>query len=115
MSRPERIEYPGAYYHVMNLGRGRQKIYKNDLYCQEFLSVLSEASSRFNLQVHAYCLMSNHYHLLVSTPEGNLQKAMRHIGGVYTQKHNRLDQNTPYSLITLINVYFVLYSNFLLF
>ena len=74
----------------MNRGRGRQKIYKDDLYYQAFISVLSEASSRFNLQVHAYCLMSNHYHLLVSTPEGNLQRAMRHIGGVYTQKYNRL-------------------------
>ncbi|MFT6044122.1 MAG: putative transposase [Porticoccaceae bacterium] len=92
MSRPTRIEYPGAYYHVMNRGRGHQDIFHDDSYFEAFLSVVADAVQRFGLEVHSYCLMTNHYHLLVSTPEGNLQRVMRHIGGVYTQKYNRLKQ-----------------------
>lgn len=89
MSRPERIEYPGAYYHVMNRGRRRESIF-SDVSCYEgFLSILADTCERFDLQVHAYCLMGNHYHLLVSTPNGELQRAMRHLGGVYTQFYNR--------------------------
>lgn len=90
MSRPLRIEYQDAYYHVMNRGRGRQVIFDGEDYFREFLHTLSEAHDRFGLQIHAYCLMSNHYHLLVKTPEGNLQRCMRHINGLYTQRYNRL-------------------------
>lgn len=90
MSRPLRIEYEDAYYHVMNRGRGRQAIFHDEDYYDAFLETLSEAHQRFGMQVHAYCLMSNHYHLLVKTPEGNLQRGMRHVGGVYTQRYNRL-------------------------
>ena len=90
MSRPLRIEYEDAYYHVMNRGRGRQKIFHGEDYYNAFLDTLNEAHERFGLQIHAYCLMGNHYHLLVKTPEGELQRAMRHIGGVYTQRYNRL-------------------------
>ena len=90
MSRPLRIEYQDAYYHVMNRGRGRQAIFDSEDYFREFLHTLSEAYDRFGLQIHAYCLMSNHYHLLVKTPEGNLQRCMRHVNGVYTQRYNRL-------------------------
>ncbi len=85
-----RIEYENAHYHVMNRGRGRQKIFHDDDYVMAFLTALAEAHERFGLQIHAYCLMENHYHLLVKTPEGNLQRAMRHVGGVYTQRYNRL-------------------------
>ena len=90
MSRPLRIEYQDAYYHVMNRGRGKQVIFDGDGYFGEFLHTLTEAHDRFGLEIHAYCLMSNHYHLLVKTPEGNLQRCMRHINGVYTQRYNRL-------------------------
>jgi REP element-mobilizing transposase RayT len=90
MSRPLRIEYPDAYYHVLNRGRGRQTIFEGENYFGEFLHTLSEAHDRFGLEIHAYCLMSNHYHLLVKTPEGNLQRCMRHLNGVYTQRYNRL-------------------------
>ncbi len=90
MSRPLRIEYQDAYYHVMNRGRGGQVIFNGGDYFGEFLHTLSEAHDRFSLQIHAYCLMSNHYHLLVKTPEGNLQRCMRHVNGVYTQRYNRL-------------------------
>ena len=90
MTRPLRIEYEGAYYHVMNRGRGRQTIFHDEAYFNAFLNTLAEAQQRFGLEVHAYCLMSNHYHLLLKTPEGNLQRAMRHVGGLYTQRYNRL-------------------------
>jgi len=90
MPRPLRIEYENAYYHVMNRGRGRQHIFHGDDYFKVFLATLDEAYQRFGLQVLCYCLMSNHYHLLVKTPEGNLGRAMRHVNGQYTQRYNRL-------------------------
>lgn len=90
MSRPLRIEYEDAYYHVMNRGRGRKTIFHDERYFEAFLTTLSEASTRFGIEIHAYCLMTNHYHLLIKTPQANLQRAMRHIGGVYTQRYNRL-------------------------
>lgn len=88
MARPLRIEYPGAWYHVMNRGAGRKKVFKTTDQRQRFLSLLSETAERFNAEWHAYCLMGNHYHLLVRTPEGNLQRIMRHVNGVYTQYFN---------------------------
>lgn len=90
MPRPLRIEYENAYYHVMNRGRARQKIFHDEHYYEAFLRTLREAHQRFGLQILCYCLMSNHYHLLVKTPEANLGRAMRHINGVYTQRYNRL-------------------------
>ncbi len=97
MPRPFRIEYENAYYHVMNRGRGRQRIFHGDDYFISFLSILEQAHRRFGLQIFSYCLMSNHYHLLVKTPEANLGRAMRHINGLYTQNYNRL-KNTDGSL-----------------
>lgn len=90
MPRPIRIEYEDAYYHVMNRGRARQKIFHGNNYFEAFLTCLSEAHQRHGIQILCYCLMDNHYHLLVKTPEANLGRAMRHINGVYTQRHNRL-------------------------
>ncbi len=90
MTRPLRIEYEGAWYHVMNRGAGRRVIYPTDQACEVFLETVGEAVRRFHLEVHGYCLMANHYHLLVRTPLGNLSRAMRHIDGIYTQRHNRL-------------------------
>ncbi len=89
MPRPLRIEYKDAYYHVMNRGRGRRSIYPDTAYYEDFLKCLHEAHLRFAVQIHAYCLMGNHYHLLIKTPRGNLSRVMRHIDGVYTQRHNR--------------------------
>ena len=74
----------------MNRGRGRRAIFHGDAYFKAFLDTLAEAHERFRLEIHAYCLMGNHYHLLLKTPEGNLQRAMRHVGGLYTQRYNRL-------------------------
>ena len=89
MARPLRIEFAGALYHVTSRGDGREDIYLDDDDRQRFLEVLSEVCSRFNWAVHAYCLMDNHYHLLVETPESNLSRGMRQLNGVYTQRFNR--------------------------
>ncbi len=90
MPRPTRIEYEDAFYHVMNRGRdkGKRKLFYSDEYFELFLQTLSETCERFNLIVHAYCLLSNHFHLLLQTPNANLGRAMRHLSGVYTQRHN---------------------------
>ena len=74
----------------MNRGRGRRVIFHNDEYFNAFLETLQEASQRFDAVIHAYCLMTNHYHLLIETPKANLSRIMRHINGVYTQRHNRI-------------------------
>ncbi len=90
MPRPLRIEYPGAWYHVMNRGAGRKKIYQQQDHFICFLEILGEAFNKFKSEIHAYCLMDNHYHLLIHTPLGNLSRVMRHIDGVYTQRYNRM-------------------------
>jgi len=64
---------------VMNRGRGRQWVFPDDDYYEAYLQCLAEAHDRFGVEVHAYCLMGNHYHLLIKTPRGNLSRAMRHI------------------------------------
>jgi len=92
MSRPERIEYENAFYHVMNRGKARQTIFNDGQYYKAFLETLEAVHKRFECIIHAYCLMGNHYHLLLETPNANLSRVMRHINGVYTQRYNRLKQ-----------------------
>jgi REP element-mobilizing transposase RayT len=89
MSRPLRIEYRGAHYHVMNRGAARQKIFLNDQDRQAFLDLLGQTSKMWGLQIYAYCLMDNHYHLLVETIDTVLSRVMRHVDGIYTQRFNR--------------------------
>ena len=89
MARPLRIEFAGALYHVTSRGDGRDDIYLDDEDKEDYLEVLRVVCERFNWSIHAYCLMTNHYHLLVETPDGNLSKGMRHLNGVYTQRFNR--------------------------
>lgn len=89
MTRPLRIEFAGALYHVTSRGNGQADIYLDDEDRNIYLDVLREACERFNWVVHAYCLMSNHYHLLIETPDSNLSKGMRQLNGVYTQRFNR--------------------------
>jgi len=91
MSRPQGIEYVNAYYHVMNRGAGRRKIFNNAPERKLFLTIISEAHIQFNIETHSYCLKTNHYHLLVKTPSSNLSRAMQHINSVYTQRYNRLN------------------------
>ncbi len=89
MARPLRILFPGAWYHVMNRGLEQRKIFLNPADIRRFFGLLAEASERFAIEIHAFCLMGNHYHLLMRTREANLPDAMRHIDGVYTQSFNR--------------------------
>jgi REP element-mobilizing transposase RayT len=90
MARPLRLEYAGALYHVTARGDRREAIYLEDADRETFLEVLSEVCQDFNWVCHAYCLMGNHYHLLIETPDGNLSKGMRQLNGVYTQRFNRI-------------------------
>ena len=89
MARPLRLEFPGALYHVTSRGDGREDIYVGDADREEWLDVLGEACQRFSWVAHAYCQMTNHYHVLVETPDGNLSRGMRQLNGVYTQRFNR--------------------------
>ena len=89
MSRALRIQYPDAWYHVMNRGRRGEKVFgiKEDYWL--FVDLLKELDDIFHVRVVAYCMMTNHYHLLVQTPDANLSRSMRHLNGVYTQRYNR--------------------------
>ena len=89
MARPLRILYPDAWYHIMNRGRRREPIFTEGKDYQVFIELLKETSETWNIRIAAYCLMPNHYHLLIQTPEGNVSRGMRHIDGVYTQRFNR--------------------------
>jgi REP element-mobilizing transposase RayT len=89
MARPLRIEYDGALYHLTSRGNERKAIFKDDTDRQLFLNTLAEVVRRFHWLCHAYCLMDNHYHLVVETPDANLSKGMRQLNGVYTQAFNR--------------------------
>lgn len=89
MSRPLRIEFPGALYHVTSRGDRREAIYRDDDDRHLHLAVIGQAMARFAAQVWAYCLMGNHYHLVVQTSQPNLSRLMRHVNGVYTQAFNR--------------------------
>ena len=88
MSRPLRIQYPNAWYHVMNRGRRGEAVFQSKDDNQQFIDILHEAIELFSLRISAYCLMTNHYHLLVQTPDANLSRCMRHINGIYTQRFN---------------------------
>ena len=89
MARPLRIEFAGALYHLTARGDRREAIYEDDADRQSFLNVLAEVVERYHWVCHAFCLMTNHYHLVVETVEGNLSAGMRHLNGVYTQASNR--------------------------
>jgi REP element-mobilizing transposase RayT len=77
MPRKLRIEYTGAIYHLMSRGDRREAIYRNDVDRQDFIKTLAETCQKTGWQVHAYCLMSNHFHLVVETPQANLVAGMR--------------------------------------
>lgn len=89
MARPLRIEFPGALYHITARGNARQDIFLDEQDRHVFLSVLERVVARSGLVLHAYCLMDNHYHLLLETPDANLSRALRQLNGVYTQAFNR--------------------------
>lgn len=88
MARPLRIAYPGAYYHVTSRGNEQKDVFKSRKDREKFLDYLMSATERYGAVIHVYCLMSNHYHLLLETPAGNLSQIMRHINGAYTTYFN---------------------------
>ena len=92
MTRPLRIEYAGAVYHITSRGNEKKSVYKDDQDRTNFLNTLQHVNKRYNWICHAYCLMDNHYHLLIETPDGNLSLGMRQLNGVYTQLFNRRHQ-----------------------
>lgn len=85
MSRPLRIEFPGAFYHVTSRGDRREAIFEDDVDREAFLETFRSVIEGFEWHCHAYCLMTNHYHLFVQTIHGDLSKGMRQLNGVYTQ------------------------------
>jgi len=89
MARPLRIEYPGAYYHVMNRGLSRRNIFLEAKDYERFLELLGETSRQWQVEIFSYCLLDNHYHILLQTPGAGLSRAMRHLDGIYTQRFNR--------------------------
>jgi len=92
MARPIRLEFAGAIYHITSRGDRREDIYDSDADRERFIKILGDVCRRFNWVCHAHCLMSNHYHLLIETPDANLSKGMRQLNGVYTQAYNRANR-----------------------
>ena len=92
MARKLRIQYPGAIYHVMNRGGHRERIFCDDQDQQLFLSTLAEGCQKTGWQVHSFCLMFNHFHLVIETPNPNLVEGMKWFLGVYTSRFNRRHQ-----------------------
>jgi REP element-mobilizing transposase RayT len=89
MSRPLRIEFPGALYHVTSRGNAQAAIYADNTDRQTFLDPLTQVVQRYHWRCHAYCLMDNHYHLVIETPQGNLSQGARQLNGISTQRYNR--------------------------
>ena len=89
MARPLRLEIAGAIYHLTSRGNARQKVFLSDADRELFLKTLSWVVNRYGWICHAYCLMANHYHLLIETPKANLSIGMRQLNGIYTQSFNR--------------------------
>jgi putative transposase len=88
MARPLRIEFPGAFYHVTARGNEKKDIFRSHADRGKFLSYLASAAQRYNAVIHAYCLMTNHYHLLLETPEGNISDIIQYVNGAYTTYFN---------------------------
>jgi putative transposase len=89
MDRPLRLEFPSALYHVTSRGNGRAAIYLDDEDREAFLTILDAVCRRMQWVCYAYCLMTNHYHLVIETLDPNLSRGMRQLNGVYTQRFNR--------------------------
>ena len=97
MPRPQRIEYNGAWYHVVNRREGRRPLFRTNEHYEFFLDLLGDVSETYSVEFHAYCLTDSVFHLIVHTPYGNLSTAMRHLNSVYTQFYNR-ERNTGGSI-----------------
>ncbi len=89
MPRKPRIHSDEVWYHVMNRGAAKQPIFLTNSHRLRFIELLSESHDRFDLALHAYCLMGNHYHLMFHTPRANIGQVMHYVDGAYTQYFNR--------------------------
>ncbi|GBD97993.1 MAG TPA: addiction module toxin RelE [Nitrospirae bacterium] len=89
MARPLRIEYEGAVYHITSRGNAGEGIFRDEEDRKNMLATIKKVRDRYKWLCHAYCLMDNHYHLIIETPEGNLSEGMRQLNGVYTQMFNK--------------------------
>lgn len=98
MARPLRIEIPGALYHVTSRGNARAPIVVDDADRRLFIDVLGHVIERYRWTCHAYCLMTNHYHLMIDTPDANLSRGMRQLNGVFTQRFNRRHERVGHVL-----------------
>jgi REP element-mobilizing transposase RayT len=90
MARSPRFDFPGAWHHVMNRGARRTPVFRADEHCYLFYSILEETITNFEIEVHAFSLMPNHYHLLIRSRHGNLSDSMQYLSGTYTRKVNLL-------------------------
>jgi REP element-mobilizing transposase RayT len=114
MARPLRLEIPGAYYHVLARGNARQDIFLDDQDRIRFLSTLGESVHRHGLLVHGYCLMPNHYHLIIQTVRPEISLAFKRLNGIYSQFFNRRHERVGHvfqgrfkSLLIDCNSYFL--------
>ncbi|WP_133591428.1 transposase, partial [Permianibacter aggregans] len=114
MARPLRIEFAGALYHVTARGNAQQDIYLDDSDRELFLSLLNNAVRRFDWYCHAYCLMRNHYHLLIETNTASLSKGMKYLNGTYTQAFNRIHQRVGHVFQGRFKAILVQKENYLL-
>jgi len=89
MARPLRIQFPHAFYHIMNRGLARQAVFTDRADRAMFIALLVDCHEMWGIRVIAYCLLGTHYHLLIQTPQANLSRVMRHLDGLYTQRYNR--------------------------
>ena len=92
MARPLRVEFPGAFYHVINRGNAGKAIFRSNRDREKFLEYVGKAVERFGIKVHTYCLMTNHYHFLIETPEANLSRANQWLNVSYAAYFNRKRQ-----------------------
>lgn len=98
IARPLRVEVPGGIYHVTSRGNAQQDIFLTDADRALFYRTVEKAVARYGVHVHAHCLMTNHYHLVLETPKPNLSSAMRHLNGVYAQSFNRQHRRSGHVL-----------------
>lgn len=89
MARPLRIEYAGAFYHVLNRGQRREPIQQDRQDCERFVSDLSKLAQQYAMRIHGYCLMTNHYHVILETPHANLSQGVQGLNVAYAAYYNR--------------------------
>jgi putative transposase len=114
MARPLRIQYEGAFYHITARGNEKKDIFTDDADRNKFIQTLESVTEKYRWIVHAYCLMSNHYHLVIETPLKNLSEGMRQLNGVYTQSFNKEHGRTGHLFQGRFKAYLIEKESYLL-